>query len=54
MRALASQAFGFGIASGYCQRDMAADLKDALTSPSGKPRPAPDRPCCRWKALPRN
>jgi integrase len=29
MRTLASQVFRFGIASGYCQRDMAADLKDA-------------------------
>jgi integrase len=39
MRTLASQVFRFGIASGYCQRDMAADLKDALTSPRSKPRP---------------
>jgi Arm domain-containing DNA-binding protein/integrase-like protein len=39
MRALASQVFRFGIANGYCQRDMAADLKDALTSPKSKPRP---------------
>jgi integrase len=39
MRTLASQVFRFGIASGYCKRDMAADLKDALTSPSSKPRP---------------
>lgn len=39
MRTLASQVFRFGIASGYCQRDMAADLKDALTSPKSKPRP---------------
>lgn len=39
MRSLASQVFRFGIASGYCQRDMAADLKDALTSPKSKPRP---------------
>jgi Arm DNA-binding domain/Phage integrase central domain len=36
MRTLASQVFRFGIASGYCQRDMAADLKDALTSPKSK------------------
>jgi hypothetical protein len=28
-----------GIANGYCKRDMAADLKDALTSPSSTPRP---------------
>jgi integrase len=39
MRTLASQVFRFGIANGYCQRDMAADLKDALTSPKSKPRP---------------
>jgi integrase len=39
MRTLASQVFRFGIANGYCRRDMAADLKDALTSPSSKPRP---------------
>ena len=39
MRTLASQVFRFGIANGYCKRDMAADLKGALTSPSSKPRP---------------
>lgn len=39
MRTLASQVFRFGIASGHCSRDMAADLKDALTSPTSKPRP---------------
>jgi integrase len=39
MRTLASQVFRFGIANGYCQRDMAADLKDALTSPKSKSRP---------------
>ncbi len=39
MRTLASQVFRFGIANGYCKRDMAADLKDALTSPKSKPRP---------------
>jgi integrase len=39
MRTLASQVFRFGIANGYCRRDMAADLKDALTSPRSKPRP---------------
>jgi integrase len=39
MRSLASQVFRCGIASGYCQRDMAADLKDALTSPRSKRRP---------------
>jgi len=39
MRTLASQVFGFGIANGYCLRNMAADLKDALTSPRSKPRP---------------
>jgi integrase len=39
MRTLASQVFGFGIANGYCRRNMAADLKDALTSPRSKPRP---------------
>jgi integrase len=39
MLTLASQVFRFGIASGYCKRDMAADLKGALTSPSSKPRP---------------
>ncbi len=39
MRTLASQVFRFGTANGYCQRDMAADLKDALTWPKSKPRP---------------
>jgi integrase len=39
MRTLASQVFRFGIACGYCQRDTAADLKGALTSPRSKPRP---------------
>jgi integrase len=39
MRSLASQVFRFGIASGYCQRDMATDLKEALTSPKSAPRP---------------
>jgi integrase len=39
MRTLASQVFRFGIANGYCKRDMAADLKDALTSPRSEPRP---------------
>jgi integrase len=44
MRTLASQVFRFGIASGYCPRDMAADLKDALTSPKSKPRPGLTEP----------
>jgi integrase len=39
MRALASQVFRFGIASGYCARDAAVDLKGALTSRKSKPRP---------------
>lgn len=39
MRTLASQVFRFGIASSYCVRDMAADLKDALTAPKSEPRP---------------
>jgi integrase len=39
MRTLASQVFSFGIPLGYCKRDMAADLKNALTSPRGNPRP---------------
>jgi hypothetical protein len=47
MRTLASQVFRFGIANGYCKRDMAADLKDAITSPSSKPRPGLIDPACR-------
>lgn len=39
-RSLASQVFRFGIASGYCTRDPAADLRGALTSPTEKHRPA--------------
>lgn len=39
MRTLTSQVFRFGIANGYCKRDMAADLEGAITSPSSKPRP---------------
>ncbi|HLH95460.1 MAG TPA: integrase arm-type DNA-binding domain-containing protein [Xanthobacteraceae bacterium] len=39
MRTLASQVFRFGVANGYCQRDAAADLKGALTSPKSEPRP---------------
>jgi integrase len=56
MRTLASQVLRFGIANGYCQRDMAADLKDALTSPKGKPRlglvdTAAVGKLCRWRDL---
>ena len=54
MRTLASQVFRFGIASGYCQRDMAADLKDALTSPRSKARPVSTRGSCRGRAVPRD
>ena len=49
MRTLASQVFRFGIASGYCQRDMAADLKEALTSPRSKPRPGLTEPAAVGK-----
>jgi integrase len=39
MLTLASQVFRFGIYNGYCSRDMAADLKGALTAAKSKPRP---------------
>ena len=40
LRSLASQIFRYGIASGYCSRDPASDLRGALTSPTEKHRPA--------------
>ncbi len=40
MRGLASEVFRFGIASGYCVRDPAADLKGALTANQSKPHAA--------------
>jgi len=40
LRSTASTVFRFGIASGYCTRNPAADLKGALTSAKVKPRNA--------------
>jgi len=40
LRSTASAVFRYGIASGACKRDPAADLKDALTSVKATPRPA--------------
>jgi integrase len=40
LRATASKVFRFGIASGYCKRDPAADLRGALTAATSKPHPA--------------
>lgn len=39
MLTLASQVFCFGIYNGYCPRDMAVDVKGALTAAKSKPRP---------------
>ena len=40
LRAIASLIFRFGISTGVCKRDPAADLAGALTSPTVKHRPA--------------
>jgi integrase len=40
LRATASSVFRFGIASGYCKRDPAADLRGALTSATSTPHAA--------------
>jgi integrase len=40
LRATASSVFRFGIASGYCKRDPAADLRGALTTATTTPHPA--------------
>ena len=40
LRSTASAVFRYGIASGACKRDPAADLKGALTSVKATPRPA--------------
>lgn len=40
LRATASNVFRFGIASGYCKRDPAADLRGALTTATSIPHPA--------------
>ena len=40
LRATASAVFRFGIASGYCKRDPAADLRGALTTATSIPRAA--------------
>ena len=40
LRAIASLIFRFGISTGVCNRDPAADLAGALTSPTVKHRPA--------------
>ena len=40
LRAIASQIFRFGIATGRCSRDVAADLRGATTSAVSTPRPA--------------
>jgi integrase len=40
LRAIASTIFRFGIASGYCKRDPAADLRGVLTSRTSKPHAA--------------
>jgi integrase len=44
LRATASTIFRFGIASGYCKRDPAADLRGALTSVNHTPRAALTNP----------
>jgi integrase len=44
MRAIASSVFRFGIATGACKRDPAADLRGALTSAVSEPRPAIVKP----------
>jgi len=44
LRAVASQIFRYGIASGYCKRDPAADLRGALTSGTSTPHPAVTSP----------
>jgi integrase len=44
LRATASSVFRFGIASGYCKRDPAADLRGALTSATSTPHPAVTSP----------
>jgi integrase len=44
LRAVASQIFRYGIASGYCKRDPAADLRGALTSATSTPHPAVTSP----------
>jgi integrase len=44
LRATASSVFRFGIASGYCKRDPAADLRGALTSATSTPHPAITEP----------
>jgi integrase len=44
LRAVASQVFRYGIASGYCKRDPAADLRGALTSGTSTPHPAVTNP----------
>jgi integrase len=40
LRAVASQVFRYGIATARCKRDVASDLRGALTSAISKPRPA--------------
>jgi len=40
LRATASNVFRFGIASGFCKRDPAADLRGALTTGTSTPHPA--------------
>jgi hypothetical protein len=44
LRATASSVFRFGIASGYCKRDPAADLRGALTTATTTPHPAITEP----------
>ena len=44
LRATASSVFRFGIASGYCKRDPAADLRGALTTATSIPHPAITEP----------
>jgi integrase len=40
LRSTASRVFRYGIATGRCSRDVAADLRGALTSAVSTPRPA--------------
>jgi integrase len=40
LRAIASQVFRYGIATGRCKHDVASDLRGAVTSAISKPRPA--------------